>query len=354
MENTNVIASGDSATLNFKSLFDQAMDFLPDNLEKPVANPSPVDGVPPPPAEAKPPAPPVAAPAPAPVEAAPVVADKATPREVGDDDLVKVKVDGEVKVISGKEYKDGIQREASYTKRMQALARQREEAESHFSNEYAKLYQMAQAVELAKQQLQAESPLAKLATQLEAQQKVERDPNTLATLGEIKAALQSQQAEFDKQLSQRDAQHQNQLATAVQSLQSMQAQARDAARFTSALEDTLASKDFAIVRSTVPSPELADAIIRFRVAQMAPESIEQGIEFMHNVVKEWADGVKTQFQADRGRADAEKARASIESPVGSPPAPAPVAPRPGSFFKKDGTGLDWDALRLRAEAQMTR
>jgi Fe2+ transport system protein B len=199
-------------------------------------------------------------------------------------------------------------------------------------------------------QFEQNNPLAKLAKQLEAQEKVEENPNTLATIGEIQKALSAHRAELEQEFARREAQQQAQQAHALHQLQVKQAQAQDAARFTSALNDTLSHKDLAVVKTVVPNPEIAEAIIRYNVAQMDPQSIEEGIEFMHSFVKQWADNVRGQQKVEDGRAAAAKARAVIEPPNGSPPAPV-QAPKPQSFFKKDG-GLDWGALHQKALAQM--
>lgn len=272
------------------------------------------------------------------------------PREFKDDDLVKIKVDGEEKVVTYKDYKDGIQREAVFTKRMQQLAQQREAAEQELAQRYAQLYQESQRLEHERQRIEANNPLAKLVKQLEAQEKVEQDPNTLATIGEIQRALKEQREQLQTELTQREQAQREQLAQAAAQLRVQQAQAQDAARFTAALQETLSDKDLAVVKSVVPSPELADAIIRYNVAQMGPNTIEEGIEFMRTFVKQWADSVKGQQKTEDSRAAAVKARAVIEPPQGSPPAPT-TSSKPQSFFKKDG-GLDWGALHQKALAQM--
>lgn len=280
----------------------------------------------------------------------PKVEAAAEPREFRDDDLVKVKIDGKEEVVSYKDYKDGIQREAVFTKRMQTLAQQREQAEQELATKYAQLYQYAQAVQMAKQELETNNPLAKLAHQLEQKQQVEKDPNTLATIGEIKSALQEHKQALEQDLAAREQAQQQRLVQATQTLRQQAAQQQDAARFTAALQETLSNKDLAVVKSAVPSPELADAIIRYNVAKMGPETIEEGIEYMKTYVKQWADQVKSQSTQDRGRAEAVRARAVIETPNGSPPTPS-QANRPQQFFKKDG-GLDWSSLHERAKAML--
>jgi hypothetical protein len=271
-------------------------------------------------------------------------------RKFQDDDLVEVKVDGEIQVVTYKDYKDGIQREAHYTKRMQQLAQQRQAAEQELASQYANLYQEAQRLEAERQRIEQNHPLAKLAKQLEAQEKVEADPNTLATLGEIRKALDTHKQEVEQTLQQRDAEAQARLAHAALNLRQQQAIAQDAARFTAALTETLSAKDLAVVKTVVPSPELADAIIRYNVAQMEPRTIEEGIDMMRTFVKQWADSVRGQQKVSDARTEAAKARAVIEPPQGSPPAPAPTS-KPQDFFKKDG-GLDWQALHRKALAVM--
>jgi hypothetical protein len=335
------------ATINWANLAKQAMDLEPS--ESTMEQPPPSDPGIPTPAQ-------VAAKVEVKTEAEPapevVVKTEGEPeptpevREFKDDDLVRVKVDGKEEVVSYKDYKDGIQRERVFTQRMQQLANQREQAEQELASKYAQLYQYAQSVEMAKQQLDANNPLAKLAQQLEAQGRVEQDPNTLATIGEIQKALKEQREHLEVELTQREQAQQVRLAQAAQQLRQQQVVAQDAARFTSALNETLSQKDIAVIRNAVPSPELADAIIRYNVAQMGPETIEEGIGYMKTFAKQWADQIKAQSKTEDGRAAAAKARATIEPPQGSPPAPG-QSQTPQNFFKKDG-GLDWGALHAKA------
>ena len=272
------------------------------------------------------------------------------PREFQDNDLVKVKVDGKEEVVTYKDFKDGIQREKVFTQRMQTLAAQRQQAEQEISNRYAQLYQYAQSVALAEKQLEQNNPLARLAQQLEQKKTAEQDPNTLATIGEIQKALSEHRTQVTEEFAKREQAQREQLAMAAQQLRAQAAQAADATKFTSALNEALSQKDFQVLKSVVPSPELAESIIRYNVAQMGPETIDQGIDYMKTFVKQWADNVKAQQKQDNGRTEAVKARAVIEPPTGSPPAPR-VVNKPDSFFKKDG-GLDWNTLHERAKAML--
>jgi hypothetical protein len=281
----------------------------------------------------------------------PTTTSSPTVREFKDDDLVKIKVDGVEKVVPYKDYKDGIQREAVFTQRMQQLAAQRQQAEQELANWYAQLYAQAQALEAQKQQLTESHPLTKLARQLEAQEKVEQDPNTLATVGEIRKALDAYKQEVAQDLQRLNEEQQAKLVNAAHTIRAQQVQAQDAARFTNALNETLSDKDIAVIKTVVPSPELADAIIRWNVAQMDPQTIEEGIEFAKTFAKQWADNVKAQQKVVDARAEAQKARAVIEPPQGSPPSPV-QPPKPQNFFKKDGSGLDWAALHSKALAVM--
>ena len=111
--------------------------------------------------------------------------------DLSDDSLVKVKVDGVEQTVPYREFKDGIQREAAFTKRMQQLADQRREAEEVFTQRAAQLQQQAELIAYAQQQLQTR------AAQPVPQAIPQSDPNEIATLGEVQQSL----ATFQQQLN---------------------------------------------------------------------------------------------------------------------------------------------------------
>jgi hypothetical protein len=102
-------------------------------------------------------------------QTAPVKQESDPVLDLPDNAKVRVKLDGKEEVVTYKDYKDTLSREAVWTKRMQTLAEQRKQAEQEFVQKYAWLQQQALAVEAAKAALGQQRPLkeqlAELATQ---------------------------------------------------------------------------------------------------------------------------------------------------------------------------------------------
>jgi hypothetical protein len=272
--------------------------------------------------------------------------------DLPDDALVRVKIDGVEQTVPYREYKDGIQREAAFTKRMQQLADQRREAEQVFTQRAAELQRQAEMLQYAQQQLQQQAnPVAQLQQLLQQQQGGQTappsaDPNEIATLGEVQQALKAFEQTFAQQQAAQQQAFLQQLQETGQQLKYEQALEADATTFTTALARTLDQDDYKVLRETIP---FAEESIRFQVAQLNPQTMDEAISFMEQVAKEWSGKVRAASTEQLKRQEVAKARAKMEPPAGSPV--PPVQARPKAVFKKNGQ-TDWDALRDRAAAYL--
>lgn len=300
------------STIDFNSLYEKAMDL-------------PTDSAPAPSVAAESDTPPPASPA------------ETKILDLPEDAQVRIKVDGQEQVVPVREYKDGIQREAAFTKRMQQLADQRREAESVMAQRAAELERQAQMLAYAEQQLRMRQQPAPTPAPV-----AKPDPNEIATLGEVQQSLASFQAQLAQQQAVREQQFFAQLQQAGQQLREEQAVQADASRYTAALNATLDQEDFRMLRDAIP---YAEESIRFQVAQLNPETIDEAIQFTDQVVKEWADKLRTSSTDYLKRQEVAKARAKMAPPAGSPPPPSRPVTR--QAFKKNGQ-IDWDVLRERS------
>lgn len=343
---SDVIAAPDSlqpASVDFNSLYEKALahpaDPTADTPDTPTASADP-EVVPPLPASYDPA-----------TAATPQVAQSSGKVvDLPDDALVRVKIDGVEQTVPYREYKDGIQREAAFTKRMQTLAQQRQEAEQVFAQRAADLQRQAEMLAYAQQQLQQQAnPVAQLQQLLQAQQPQPQapDPNEIATLGEVQQSLAAFQQQLAAQQAEQQRQFLEQIQLAGQQLKDEQALAADAARFTAGLNATLEKDDFKVLREVIP---YAEESIRYQVAQLGPQSIDEAITFAEQIANEWAGKVRATSTDYLTRQEVAKARAKMGPPSGSPPPPSAQV-KPGSFFKKDGK-LDWKSLEQRAAAYL--
>lgn len=264
--------------------------------------------------------------------------------ELPDDAHVRVKVDGQEQVVPVHEYRDGISREAVFTKRMQNLAEQRRTAETELAAQYSYLQQQAQALEQAKAYMQQQmGPAAQTAP---GPADVMPQLQDLATVGDVQSQINQAVAQLAQYQQQREQQFVSALGQASQRVQEDVALERDAAAYNKGLHSVLSKPDYSALIKALP---YAEQTIRYEVANMDPQSIEQAVSFTEQVAKGYMDSLRSVSQDLQVRQSVAQARAKLEPPAGSPPAPAP-AYRPGSAFGKNG--FDWNALRARAEQLM--
>lgn len=260
---------------------------------------------------------------------------------------VKVKLDGVEEIVTYKDFKDALQREAHYTRRMQTLAQQRKEAEEAIVSKFTELQLAAQAIALAREELkQNANPIDALAAALKQEKKQTVDPNEIATIGDIEKILSAERERLNKEFETRELSLKEQMAHALSAVDASRHVERDAERYNSGLNSIMASEDGQLVNTLVP---YADQIIRYKVVQMDPKTIEEGIEFTQAVVKELADAYRAKSMELTQKSSHSKAKAKLESPIGAAP-PIKQAEKP-AVFTKDGK-LDWNALRARANAMM--
>lgn len=351
---SNVVTAPDSlqpASINFSSLYEKAMAHTAGNDPVVSSTPDPIAPIPgiDVPGISAPATPDLASPAP--IEVAPAV-PAVSPAEakildLPDDALVRVKIDGKEEPISIKEFKDGISREAVFTKRMQSLAEQRKQAEAELATQYATLQQQAQAVEAMKAQFaeQFKAQTQPLPTTPQATAKP-WDAGEIATMGDVQATLAAEIAKLQAESKAQQEQFVKALGEAGQQVQKDAALQRDAQLFTEGLTSVMAKPEFAVLKK-LPYPEES---LRYAVAAMEPKSIQEAVQFAEMTAKGWVDGLRADMVETAKRQEVAKAQAKLEPPTGSAPPPASQF-KPGSSFDKSGK-FNWDALRARADAMM--
>ncbi len=292
--------------------------------------------------------------APAPTPASPVDTPAATtttpptptPLDVSDDTPVRIKVQGEEKIVTAKEYREILQRTDVFTQRQQALAAQQRQLEEHYAQREAYLQQQAQALAQVQAQLsQQADPVQRLAEALQPKPKTQ-DPNEIATIGELRSALGTLQQQLVQAKQSDDQRLQQALNAQLDHVRQEMVLAADQQRFNQAVEAVVSSPDGQMLMALNPK---AEAILRWETFQMGPQNTDEAIRDLHVYAKGWAEKVRGHFSAQQTTTAVAAAKTVMEPPVGhiAPPAAQskPVA------LKKDGS-IDWDALRNRALAMM--
>jgi GTP1/Obg family GTP-binding protein len=173
---------------------------------------------------------------------------------------------------------------------------------------------------------------------------VSGDPNEIATLGEVQQALTALQQNFATQTQAQQQEFMRQLEVAGQRIREEQSLQSEAAKFSNALDKLLTSEDYKIINDVLP---FAQDSLRFQVAQLDPQSMDEAIQMMENIAKEWVGKIRSTNTDYLRRQEVARAQAVMEPSTGSPVPPVHVQPKAGTFLKKDGT-MDWNTLRQRA------
>jgi len=269
--------------------------------------------------------------------------------DLADDAMVRIKVDGVEQIVSYKDYKDGIQREATFTKRMQTLAQQRREAEAEIARQAAEVQRRFEEVESAKQRLNENDPmqaLAKLLAQQANPAPPQADPNEIATIGEVQQRLEELAKQQTAQQKAQSEEFLKSVQLAAAKLREEQAIQADAQKFSAALAANLSKDEYKVLNEVVPFTENA---IRYQVSQLDPKSIDEAIEFSEKVMQEWVGKIQATSTELVKRQEVAKARAKMEPPTGSPAPIQTAKSQPQSFLKKDGK-IDWQVLSAQAKA----
>lgn len=288
----------------------------------------------------------------APEAAAPAATPSLSPADLKvldlpEDGHVRVKVDGQEQLLPVHEFKDGISREAVFTKRMQSLAEQRRSAEAELAAQYAYLQEQAQALQQAQAYIQQQAQTF-AQPQITPEMPAAASPQLqdLATVGDVQSQIQQAVAQLAHYQQQREQQFVSALGQASQRVQEDVALQRDATTYSKGLQSVLSKPEYAALTKALP---YAEQTIRYEVANMDPQSIDQALAFTEQVAKGYVDTLRAAAQDLQVRQSVAHARAKLEPPAGSPPAPT-QAYKPGSAFGKNG--FDWNALRARAEQMM--
>lgn len=330
------------AVMDFSSLMEKAMAHPAGNdvAAAPVAAPET-----PTPAEAVT-APTTPEPAPA-APSAPVVSPAEQKiLDLPDDAVVRTKIDGKEELVSVKDFRDGISREAVFTRRMQTLAEQRRQAEAELAAQYAAQQAERQALENLRRELTGQLQQVQTPAQAPAPGVKPPDPQDLATMGDVQAIIAAQVEQIKQAEAERERRFVEALGQAGQKVQSDAVHERNTALFTEGLQTVMTKPEYAVLKK-LPYPAES---LRYAVAAMNPQSIQEAVQFADTVAKGWSDEIRAEVMETMKRQEAAKAQAKLEPPAQSAAPPAPQY-KPGSAFKKNG-GFDWDALRARAEGML--
>ena len=268
--------------------------------------------------------------------------------QLKDTDLVEVTVDGENVQMTWKDARNGVQRQSHYTKSMQQLRQEQAEFEAQRAplqkaqEEHAVLVELLRSPDLMKDFIARQYPqLLQSAQQIQAAAE-QVDPNDIATVGQIQAAAQQQQA----QMQALQEQFMQNLATREEALTRTIEDRQAVAKLSGEINTTIGGLfgEHPYMQKLIPN---AEQVLRYEVSQLRPNTPEETVEAFKTVFGGWVENYKASVaETTKSTVIAKKTLANnnIQPPGGAAPQPTPTS------FKKVNkmTGkpeVDWDAIR---------
>lgn len=268
-------------------------------------------------------------------------------KELPDDHKVRVKIDGEVQVITHGEYKDIIRKNATVTQRMQAFAKSRAE----FEDAVQETLRQLQAREQALQQVQPKSdPLSEaLIAALKGQVAPKpRDPNEIVTLGDVQAQREQMLAELQQARQSDRAEFERALALAAQNVQQSAQATRERQEYLNGLDGILKKDQFQVLNEVIPNLQ---ANVMFHVQSLKPNNLAEALEYSEDYIKERYKAFAKHTTAAQQKQQAKAAKQKMEPNDGA----TPTVVKSTSSAKKNFVGkngkLDWKAMSADALAR---
>ncbi len=287
------------------------------------------------------------------VPAAVPTADELDPETHGDR-LVRVKVDGQWEVKSLKDVTAGFSRTSDYTRKMQAVADQRRAAET--LNEQL----TARQTEFQTQQTELQQLRAFISNPQALQKFLQQtnpnlfqpsnqpvvDPNEIATVQQARDIAAEQAKQFQSHMAKLEQQFNASVAKSAQDIENR----RETAVFSASLNSTV--KDIFTANPLLTAIPLAEDLLRFQVAKLNPQSLQEAQEAFKTVAEGMMDDLQRKF-TDQNKtklaAAAKLTTARIEPPGGTG---IQIQPTPASYDKEKNS-MNWKGLHAQAKQMMT-
>ena len=294
---------------------------------------------------------------PAPVDPAPNVdaASAAQLAQLSDDQLVEVTVDGEQVRMPWREAKNGIQRQAHYTKSMQQLRTEQaafqteRQSLAQASTERQQLVALLENPQLLQQFVQAQYPSMLQQAQAAAAQQTGIDPDDIATVGQLSQLQAQAQQNIAAMQQQMEQNLQAQLQQVTQTIEDR----AETAKLSSSINDTIGGIFTAhpYLKDIIPN---AEQVLRYEVLQLKPTTADETLQAFKQVAEGWVENFDRQV-ASRSKTTV-IAKANLTKNNIMPPGGSQVTPQPQSFKKVNKmtgkTEVDWAALRGVSEGYL--
>lgn len=273
------------------------------------------------------------------------------PQKLNDDDMVEVVVDGEPEVITYKDYKDRVRKEATITKRFQNFAQTRDEFNQQVANIVSQLE--AREAALAQQAQPKVDPVQQALIDLLQGKKPapEKSPDEILTVAEMQAAQAKLREEFENSRRKDREDFDNSLQRARQAALEEAKLNKERQQFFNGIDQLVAKDAYKNLNDVIPHIK---AHILSHVQSVQPQSLEEALEASESWLKDRSDKLKKLSVAKEQKQQKEAVRQKMESNNGSPTTLAKGqqtnADKAKKFVMKNGKP-DWEAMKKDAQAR---
>lgn len=254
---------------------------------------------------------------------------------------VKVKIDGEEQIVSYKDYKDILRKNATITQRFQEFSKSKTEFNDLVQRTLVEIEAREKALQ---EQSQKKDPLYEtILNALKGQMEPKpRDPNEIVTLADIEQERSKLMKDFEAKRLQDRSEFEQTIAQAAQEVQTRAQVQRERQAYLNGLNDILGKDNFKVLKDVIPNLE---ANVMFHVQQMGPQNLEEALEFSQTYIAERAEALSKLTTAKEQLQQKEAVKQKMESNDGATLAlqGKTKEERLKQFVGKSGK-LNWDAL----------
>lgn len=270
--------------------------------------------------------------------------------QLADNQLVEVEVAGEKVQMPWKEARSAIMRHADYTRKTQALARERQDFDAQrpqlekAKQERDAFVQVFEDRNLLKALLEQKypdligAPAASAAAAIAAQAPAV-DPDEIATVGQVQSYVQSARQLIAQEIAKAQQTLRQEIGLATREVETNLETAKLATQINSTVKEIFETDP--LITKLIPN---ADALLRWNVQQMVTDQTtpQEVVEMFKTVAAGWSEEIKAAL-TEHNKTSVINKQSLVENNI-VPPGGVPVTPQPTSYKDPKTGKVDWSKV----------
>lgn len=270
--------------------------------------------------------------------------------KLADDQLVEIVVNGETVQMPWKEAKAGFSRHADYTRKAQALAREKQEFESQrpalieAQKQRDAFIQVFENKDLLKQLLEQRYPdligaPAKNAAEAITSQAPSVDPDEIATVGQVQSYVQEARKLIAQEIAAAQQKLRQEIGSATREVETNLETAKLANQINNTVKEIFEADP--LITKLIPN---AEQLLRYNVQQMITEETTPAevTELFRTVAAGWSEEIKAAL-AEHNKTAVVNKQKLVDNNI-QPPGGSPVTPQPADIKDPKTGKVDWSKV----------